>query len=271
MRTHASRARDARIASPFAAKHHTGTSWSIGGSPVVEVTIPTFPVHQSRAQSQRSEMIAFPVIVAIATQGRTDLRCRRHPACSHGDRVFIPASAGLPRQGSPTRTATEKAMRDSGRVRRRLLVTDHDSSFRTTVGCLIRQFGHMMELAESGSAGLAVLLQMPVSWLMTDLQMRGPPQADGYRCNLLQSWNSQPARYRVRGDQLTRDMDASYTSPRSRFGLIAILTPAFRSVAPDGLDNSRLLPDGIAGVQRRDNPSGKRHQQNSGHTQGRST
>ncbi|HSB82061.1 MAG TPA: response regulator [Candidatus Methylomirabilis sp.] len=64
-------------------------------------------------------------------------------------------------------------MTDCGSVPRRLLLIDDDPSLRTTVGCLLRKFGHTVEVAESGSAGLALLRQKPVDLVLTDLKMPG--------------------------------------------------------------------------------------------------
>jgi CheY-like chemotaxis protein len=62
---------------------------------------------------------------------------------------------------------------DSGSVPRHLLLIDDDSSFRTTIACLLQKLGHTVEAVESGSAGLALLRQKPVDLLMTDLTMSG--------------------------------------------------------------------------------------------------
>jgi CheY-like chemotaxis protein len=64
-------------------------------------------------------------------------------------------------------------MTDAGSVPRRLLVIDDDPSFRTTVECLLRKCGHSVKVAESGSAGIALLRQAPVDLVLTDLQMPG--------------------------------------------------------------------------------------------------
>jgi two-component system, NarL family, capsular synthesis sensor histidine kinase RcsC len=64
-------------------------------------------------------------------------------------------------------------MTEFGSVPRRVLVIDDDHSFRTTVECLLRRFGHTVEVAESGSAGLALLRQTPVDLVLTDLSMPG--------------------------------------------------------------------------------------------------
>jgi CheY-like chemotaxis protein len=64
-------------------------------------------------------------------------------------------------------------MTEFGSAPRRLLVIDDDHSFRTTVECLLRRFGHTVEVAESGSAGLALLRQTPVDLVLTDLSMPG--------------------------------------------------------------------------------------------------
>jgi len=64
-------------------------------------------------------------------------------------------------------------MTDSGSAPRRLLIIDDDPACRTSFGCLLRKFGHTVDVAESGSAGLALLLQKPVDLVMTDLGMPG--------------------------------------------------------------------------------------------------
>lgn len=64
-------------------------------------------------------------------------------------------------------------MMDAGSVPRRLLVIDDDPSFRTTVEHLLRKCGHTVAVAESGSAGLALLRQTPVDLVLTDLRMPG--------------------------------------------------------------------------------------------------
>jgi len=64
-------------------------------------------------------------------------------------------------------------MADSGSAPRRLLIIDDDPACRTTFGCLLRKFGHTVDVVESGSAGLALLLQKPVDLVMTDLSMPG--------------------------------------------------------------------------------------------------
>lgn len=64
-------------------------------------------------------------------------------------------------------------MMDFGIVPRRLLVIDDDPSFRKTVECLLRKLGHTVDVAESGSAGIALLRQKRVDLVMTDLSMPG--------------------------------------------------------------------------------------------------
>lgn len=64
-------------------------------------------------------------------------------------------------------------MTDAGSAPRRLLVIDDDPSFRTTVEHLLRKCGHTVAVAESGSAGLALLRQTPVDLVLTDLRMPG--------------------------------------------------------------------------------------------------
>jgi CheY-like chemotaxis protein len=56
---------------------------------------------------------------------------------------------------------------------RRLLVIDDNPTIRTTVGSLLRDLGHTVAVAESGAAGLALLLETPVDLVLTDLQMPG--------------------------------------------------------------------------------------------------
>ena len=64
-------------------------------------------------------------------------------------------------------------MTDARCVSRRLLVIDDDASYRGSVGWLLRKLGHTVAEAESGSSGLALLRQMPVDLVMTDLVMPG--------------------------------------------------------------------------------------------------
>ena len=64
-------------------------------------------------------------------------------------------------------------MTDARCVSRRLLVIDDDASYRGSVGWLLRKLGHTVAEAESGSSGLALLRQMPVDLVMTDLIMPG--------------------------------------------------------------------------------------------------
>jgi two-component system capsular synthesis sensor histidine kinase RcsC len=64
-------------------------------------------------------------------------------------------------------------MTDARSVPRRLLVIDDDASFRDAVGWLLRKLGYTVDVAESGSAGLALLRQQPVDLVMTDLNMPG--------------------------------------------------------------------------------------------------
>ena len=64
-------------------------------------------------------------------------------------------------------------MTDARSVPRQLLVIDDDTSFRNTIGLLLRTLGHTVAVAESGSAGLALLRQQPVDLVMTDLVMPG--------------------------------------------------------------------------------------------------
>ena len=62
---------------------------------------------------------------------------------------------------------------DARSVPRQLLVIDDDTSYRNTIGLLLRTLGHAVAEAESGSAGLALLRQQPVDLVMTDLMMLG--------------------------------------------------------------------------------------------------
>jgi two-component system, NarL family, capsular synthesis sensor histidine kinase RcsC len=62
-------------------------------------------------------------------------------------------------------------MAQSGKTPRHLLVIDDDPSCRYTFGYLLRRLGHLVEEAECGSAGLAVLQQAPVDLVLTDLMM----------------------------------------------------------------------------------------------------
>ncbi len=64
-------------------------------------------------------------------------------------------------------------MRDCGGDPQRLLVIDDDPGCRCTFGCLLRKLGHTVEEAESGSVGLAMLRQIPVDLVLTDLNMPG--------------------------------------------------------------------------------------------------
>ena len=64
-------------------------------------------------------------------------------------------------------------MTDSGSVPRRLLVIDDDPACRPIFEYLLRKLGHAVEVAESGSAGIALLRQKPVDPVMTDLGMPG--------------------------------------------------------------------------------------------------
>lgn len=64
-------------------------------------------------------------------------------------------------------------MTDSESSSRRLLVIDDDPSCRTTIAFLLQRLGHTVEAAESGSAGLTILRQVPVDVVMTDLTMPG--------------------------------------------------------------------------------------------------
>jgi hypothetical protein len=66
-------------------------------------------------------------------------------------------------------------MVESGSVARRLSVIDDDPAFQITVGCSVRQFGRMLELAESESTDLPLLLQTPGDLSLTDPKMLGPP------------------------------------------------------------------------------------------------
>ena len=64
-------------------------------------------------------------------------------------------------------------MTGSGRSPRRFLVIDDNSACRGTLAWLLRKLGHTVEVAESGSAGLALLRQTPVDLVLTDLNMPG--------------------------------------------------------------------------------------------------
>jgi two-component system, NarL family, capsular synthesis sensor histidine kinase RcsC len=64
-------------------------------------------------------------------------------------------------------------MTDSDSFPIRLLLIDDDSACRVALAWLLRKLGHTVEVAESGSAGLALLRQKPVDLVMTDLNMPG--------------------------------------------------------------------------------------------------
>lgn len=66
-------------------------------------------------------------------------------------------------------------MMESGNIARRISVIDDDPAFQITVGCLIRQFGRMLDLAESKSTDLALLLQAPGDLSLTDVRVLEPP------------------------------------------------------------------------------------------------
>ena len=55
----------------------------------------------------------------------------------------------------------------------RLLCIDDDPMVRKTLAYLLRSFGHTVEEADNGSAGLAILSQRPVDLVLTDLGMPG--------------------------------------------------------------------------------------------------
>jgi CheY-like chemotaxis protein len=56
---------------------------------------------------------------------------------------------------------------------RRVLLIDDDPHVRTTLACLLRQAGHAVEEAESGSAGLARFRENPADIVLTDFAMPG--------------------------------------------------------------------------------------------------
>jgi len=56
---------------------------------------------------------------------------------------------------------------------RRLLIIDDDPACRTTIAYMLRKLGHMVDAAEDGFAGLALLGQQLVDLVLTDLMMPG--------------------------------------------------------------------------------------------------
>jgi CheY-like chemotaxis protein len=64
-------------------------------------------------------------------------------------------------------------MKDCLSTPRRLLVIDDDPSCRTAMAYLLQRLGHMVDEAENGIAGLALLGQKLVDLVVTDLMMPG--------------------------------------------------------------------------------------------------
>jgi CheY-like chemotaxis protein len=64
-------------------------------------------------------------------------------------------------------------MADYASTPRRLLVIDDDPIYRTATAYLLQRLGHMVDVAENGFAGLALLGQKAVDLVLTDLMMPG--------------------------------------------------------------------------------------------------
>ena len=56
---------------------------------------------------------------------------------------------------------------------RRLLVIDDDPIYRTAIASLLQRLGHLVDVAENGFAGLALLGQQAMDLILTDLMMPG--------------------------------------------------------------------------------------------------
>ena len=64
-------------------------------------------------------------------------------------------------------------MTDYASTPRRLLVIDDDPIYRTAIAHLLQRLGHMVDVAENGFAGLALLGRQAADLVFTDLMMPG--------------------------------------------------------------------------------------------------
>jgi CheY-like chemotaxis protein len=74
---------------------------------------------------------------------------------------------------APAATHAPRAPRAASIPPRRILCIDDDPMVRRTLAGLLRMYGHTVEEADDGSAGLAILGQRPVDLVLTDLGMPG--------------------------------------------------------------------------------------------------